>query len=189
MIHPRILQMQDFYRSPNKVCSFMSPDITRFVLLPKKYTASELGAPLLEYVQSKTPLALSYVWEEDPISLQQERTTTLSFFTDAMKVLSEAQHHRQINRRELEQEVIHAFSRKVDTLPFLSYFEQGFYTIAMSPKHTARYAPCFSMVLTRITDVEMISTPLTQAIRARATERMGRPYDAKLLYIFPKGKR
>ena|SRR3989338_90704 len=184
--HPRISKLADFYRTGSKVCSFMSPDITRFVLVPEVYHSQVIAEPLLDWAKTKKPMALSYVWEKDPLNMQDEEEIAIRFFTGLLKILKEDEFGEQINHINLEAELRFAFSDASPVHPHLSYRDDGFYTITMGPKQTSRYAPCFSIVITRVSDIMLVHKDIAQKIRKESAKRFGSEYDANTLYLKPK---
>lgn len=181
--HPRIVLMEQFYRNGPKVCSFMNPDVTRFVLV-RKSTDEQIGRAAVAWAQTREPLALSYVWARDP-KPRHESDAAVYLFGRLAKALYEAETGTRIDPHELAREIDYLFSPQSDRHPHLSYGTEAFYAIAMGPRHTARYAPCFSVVLTREADVNAAHPALRARIRAESTRRMGREYDANALFIEP----
>ncbi|MBI2148367.1 hypothetical protein HYU23_01695 [Candidatus Woesearchaeota archaeon] len=90
--HPRISTMIKFYRDEQKVCPFMSPYITQFVLVQENYTRSYIANPLLSWVKFKDLKVLSYVWEKDP-RFEDERKTAIKMFGDLAHILYEDQNN------------------------------------------------------------------------------------------------
>lgn len=185
-LHPRIERLAEFYRNGPKVCPFMSPDITRFVLVPESYSDGDVGPPVLEWAKTKHPMALAYVWEKDPPSLQQERESAINLFGNLLKILRGDETGQQIDRRSLEAELAYAFSDDSPIHPFLSYHNEAFYAIAMSPRHTSRYSPCFSVVLTRMSEVKSVKKEVAERIRQESFRLFGREYDADAMFIMPE---
>ncbi len=184
-MHDRIKRMDQFYREGSGVCSFMSPEMTRFSLVPNRYTDEIIGVPLLAWVKTKQPMALTYVWENDPANIEKEREVATTMFGDLLRILVEDETGSRIDRQALEQELREVFAPDSIVHPHLGYKREGFYNIIMGPRHTSRYAPCFSMVLTRITDVQTVHAETALRIRRESEKRMGETYDANALFINP----
>jgi hypothetical protein len=160
----------------------MSPDITRFVLTPKNYTDAIIGPPYLEWIKTGAPLALAYVWEEDPKTLDEEQES-IRLFKDLMRIGVE---DMGIPYAQIEEQVLFAFREDSPVHAHLVHAEEHFFSIAMGPQHTSRYAPCSSIVLTRFSDIGQVPEPTTLRIRANSEKRYGRPYDGSGLYLKPQ---
>ncbi|MEK6948301.1 MAG: hypothetical protein AABX19_03590 [Nanoarchaeota archaeon] len=183
--HPRVIKMKEFYNREPKVCSFMNPDITRFVLVPNVYSDDVIGPSVLDWAKTRKPLALSYVWEKDPGDLERERAIGIEMFGNLLRILVEDETGNKINCDDLEKELSTVFSPDSQIHPFLGYRGDPFFSIIMSPNHSSRYAPCFSMVLTRQSDVLNVRNETRDKIRYNSERMMGRSYDAKALFVYP----
>ena len=103
--HTRIEQMAAFYRDGPKVCSFMSPDVTRFVWVPEGYSAKEVGEPIVQWAKTGQPSALAYVWERDPLDFKAERSAAIGLFGTLQQALFEDQTGQGIEQLILKNSV------------------------------------------------------------------------------------
>jgi hypothetical protein len=186
MPHPRIEKLADFYRQQGQVCSFMNPDITTFVLVPDQCSDEYVGNPLIEWATAGRPLALSYVWENDPVTVEDEIRIATRHIIRAGCVLKSHVEKRHVSIAELVEALAalrNSTSLKSPAKFILSTENDKFYSIVMSPKHTSRYAPCFSVVLTRMSDIAKVAPDVRDRIRAESSKRFGREYNADGLFI------
>ena len=182
-LHPRIDEMTRFYNGQDKVCPFMSASVTRFVLVPETYNDNHIAPAMLDWAKSTTPLALTYIWEKDP---HAERDATIGLFGNLLRVLVEDMTQEKVDAKGLEAELAIAFAPESDVHPMLGYEDKPFYAVAMGPKHTSRYAPCASMVITKMSDVAAVHKDIVATIRQRAFARYGAHYDATGVFLEPR---
>ena len=134
-IHPRILKLMDFYDREPKVCKFMKSEYTNFILIPDGYKDEHIKMPILNFAKTKDNMALAYVLEVDPPSLERERTNGIDLFGNLLRILKEDETGEKINKKYLTAELNYVFSDACPGHPHLSYKDEGFYMITMGLIH------------------------------------------------------
>lgn len=106
--------------------------------------------------------------ETDPPTPQAEQASAIGLFGTLLRYSHNADTGEIIPQSELEGFLWRSIFR---TCAGTFTFSKGgvpFYAIATGPSYASRYAPCFSMVLTRMADIDAVKAGPRQAIRAEA---------------------
>ncbi len=186
----RLQRVKEFFESGRSVCPFTKKYANQvsYVCVPDDTTLDK--NPVLDFIADPTIMALTYVFESDKGTHQEEHSRAIEVFKKLYLSLFLTEHGQAAKEHlsQLEGELNKAFSPSSDINPFLSYNSQPLFSIAMNPlydQNHPRWAPHPIIVITKHSDVEAVPKPVVDSIRGKMLERIGKLYDADELYITP----